>query len=85
MANGLSVISSNIAALDWARAAEGLIFFASGDSQDLFQSLKHVISWSPQKIQSIATSNREFINTNCTVDTWAQNIFNLYKKILREK
>jgi len=84
MANGLPVISSNIAALNWAHNAQGVILYDTYDTYELGQKIKEVINWSPQKIQSIAESNHEFISTKFSLNSWTLNIYNIYEKILKD-
>jgi glycosyltransferase involved in cell wall biosynthesis len=82
MANALPVISSNIKGLEWARTAEGVIFFDSENIQGVIEAIKQVISWSPTEIRSLGACNREFISTKYAVNTWAQNILKIYKRLL---
>lgn len=83
MANGLPVISSNINSLKWARSAPGVVFFDSYDARELFRVIKKIIGWPHQKLDSIAISNREFINTKYSINIWTKNICDIYKEILK--
>jgi glycosyltransferase involved in cell wall biosynthesis len=82
MANGLPVISSNIESLKWARPAEGVVFFDSGKVDSLIQAIKNVTLLSSQDLNDIKQSNRDFIEKNFHIDTWAQNICSIYEKII---
>jgi glycosyltransferase involved in cell wall biosynthesis len=85
MANGLPIISSDIPALEWARPAEGVVFFEPYNSQELAQTIKKVIYWSPQKLANLAESNHKYIRTGYSVNAWAQNIYNIYERLLKDR
>lgn len=82
MANGLPVIASNIRALRWAQGLKGVIFFESCNVNDLTQKILEVSSMDLKKREKISKENSEFIRINYSMDTWVNNIINIYHKLL---
>jgi len=82
MASGLPIISSDIPAMEWARATEGTIYFESGDTKGLGQAIMHVIDWPSEKWQAASKSNSSFIRENYDANRWSANIFKVYEKLL---
>jgi glycosyltransferase involved in cell wall biosynthesis len=81
MANGLPVISSNLASLQWSRNGKGVVFFDSLNVANLKIAIADVIHWGPDALESCSQKNKEFINKNYSINQWVDKMISEYSEI----
>ena len=77
---GLPVIASDIPGLEWARDLPSISFFNSEDHYHLFQVIK--LKLDSNEEESNIEKSKHIIKNNFTVEAWARNIIEVYRKEL---
>ncbi|HBC93992.1 MAG TPA: hypothetical protein DCZ10_14125 [Pelotomaculum sp.] len=85
MAVGLPVISSDIRGLEWAKEAPGVVFFPSEDCAGLAQGIIKIMKWAPEQLAARTAAGQSLIMQRYGVETWAEQVANLYAQIVENK
>ena len=84
MLSGNLVIGGNVAGTkELINDGETGLLYEHGNSDDLFEKMRYAIN-NPEKSKEMANSGRKFMIENMTAEINADNIFKVYKEVLKK-
>lgn len=85
MVAGLPVVASDLASLSWTRGAPGVIKYPAGQASRLATVLGEVVGWPARYRGTVTGANAVLVETNYSLDAWAQKIMRVYRAIEEER
>jgi glycosyltransferase involved in cell wall biosynthesis len=82
LANGLPVVTSDIAGVEWARALDAAVFFPSGAAPAAAVSMAHALDRPAERRAVAAVEARRFAAARLSLGGWAERVMALYRTVL---
>jgi glycosyltransferase involved in cell wall biosynthesis len=85
LANGLPILASDIAGLEWARQLDGVLFFPSGDAAALARAIASAVDWPPARREAWRPVARAVAGSRLSLEGWAQGVAAIYRAALEPR